>query len=88
MQAGELRTFRAAVAQRFGEDGMRSMLRSEGRAGLVTSSSIRPYQQAALDRVSGLTATLRMGEGASESLAWRQAERLRQSQGQGRGMRM
>ena len=76
--AGELRAFRAAVVLRFGEDGVRSMLRAEGQAGLFTSPSIRPDQQAALDRVAGLTATLRAGERASESLAWRQTEHERQ----------
>ena len=84
--AGELQAFRAAVAQRFGEERVRDMLRAEGRAGMVASPSVRPDQQAALDRVAGLTATLRAGERASESLARRQAERERQ--GQRRGLRM
>ena len=84
--ASDLRGFRAAGAQRFGEDGVRTMLRAEGRPGAITASSIRPDQQAALDQVADLTATLRSGEPASESLALRQAERERQSQR--RGLRM
>ncbi len=62
------------------------MLRAEGRAGAVTSASVAPEQQPALDRVAQLTATLRQGERAGADLAQREAER--EHQGQRRGLRM
>ncbi len=84
--AGELRAFGAAVEQRFGEEGVRAMLRSEGRPGAVTAASVLPQQQRALDRVAGLTTTLWRGKQADATLARRQSESERQSQR--RGMRM
>jgi hypothetical protein len=84
--AGELRTFGAAVKQRFGEEGVRAMLRAGRRPGAVTAPSVKPEQRPELDRVAGLTATLRQGERAAASVAQRQAEGERQ--GQRRGLRM
>ncbi len=84
--AAELERFGAAVEQRFGAEGVRAMLRAEGRAGAVTSASVAPEQRPALDQVAQLTATLKQGERASAGLAQRQAER--EHQGQRRGMRM
>jgi len=84
--AAELGQFGAAVEQRFGAEGIRAMLRAEGRAGAVTSASVAPEQRPALDRVAQLTATLKQGERASAGLAQREAESERQ--GQRRGMRM
>ncbi|WP_420608219.1 AAA family ATPase [Novosphingopyxis sp.] len=84
--AGELRGFGAAVEQRFGEEGVRAMLRAGGRPGAVTASSVKPEQQPKLDHVAGVTATLRQGERAAASVAERQAESERQ--GQRRGLRM
>ncbi len=84
--AAELERFGAAVERRFGAEGVRAMLRAEGRAGAVTSASVAPEQRPALDRVAQLTATLKQGERASVGLAQREAERERQ--GQRRGMRM
>ncbi len=48
----------AAVVQRFGEEGVRQMLRTGGRPGAINASSIAPEQQPAVDRVAELTATL------------------------------
>ncbi len=84
--AAELGAFGQAVAQRFGEGGVRQMLRAEGRAGAVTSASVAPEQRPALDRVAQLTATLKQGERAGAALAQREAER--EHQGQRRGLRM
>jgi len=72
--AAELGAFRAAVTQRFG-----------GQPGAVSVPSVSPEQQPAVDRVAGLTATLRQGKRASASLAQHQAESKRQ--GQHRGLR-
>jgi len=84
--AAELERFGAAVERRFGAEGVRQMLRAEGRAGAVTSASVAPEQRPALDQVAQLTATLKQGERAGAGLAQREAERERQ--GQRRGMRM
>jgi len=84
--AAELERFGAAVDQRFGAEGVRAMLRAEGRAGAVTSASVAAEQRPALDRVAQLTATLKQGERAGAGLAQRAAER--EHQGQRRGMRM
>jgi hypothetical protein len=40
--AGELRGFGAAVQQRFGEEGVRAMLRAGGKPGIVTAASVAP----------------------------------------------
>ena len=84
--AGELRAFSAAVEQRFGEEGVRAMLRAGGRPGAVTAPSVKPEQRPELDRVAELTTALKLGERAGASLAQREAESQRQ--GQRRGMRM
>lgn len=84
--AAELDTFRAAVTQRFGDEGVRQMLRTGGKPGAANLPSIAPEQQPALDRVSELTTALKQGERASASITQREAESERQ--GQRRGMRM
>ena len=84
--AGELRAFGAAVQQRFGEEGVRTMLRAGGQPGAVTAASVAPEQRPELDRVAELTIALKAGERASASLAQRQADSERQPQR--RGMRM
>ena len=63
--AGELRAFGAAVRQRFGEEGVRAMLRAGGRSGEVAAASVTSQQRPALDRVAELTAALKAGERAS-----------------------
>ena len=84
--AGELRAFGAAVELRFGEEGVRSMLRAKGRSDAVTTPSVTPEQRPELDRVAELTATLKQGERASVSVAQRQADN--EQQGQRQGLRM
>ncbi len=84
--AAELERFGAAVERRFGAEGVRAMLRAEGRTGAVTSASVAPEQRPALDQVAQLTVTLRQGERAGAGLAQREAEH--EHQGQHRGMRM
>ena len=83
--AGELRAFDVAVEQRFGEEGVRAMLRAGGQPGAVTAASVAPEQRAELDRVAELTTTMKAGERASASLTHRQAESERR--GQRRGIR-
>ena len=84
--AGELRAFGAAVEQRFGEEGVRAMLRAVRQPGAVTAASVAPEQRAELDRVVELTVALKVGERAGVSLAQREAEGERH--GLRRGMRM
>jgi len=84
--AVELGAFRAAMAQRFGDEGVREMLRAEGCAGAVTSPSVGPEQRPVLDQVAHLTVTLRSAERAGVAAAQREAESERQ--GQRRGLRM
>ena len=84
--AGELQAFGAAVQQRFGEEGVRAMLRAGGRPGTIVEPSIKPEQRPELDRVAELTTILKMGERAATSLARRQSESERE--GQRRGLRM
>jgi len=69
--AGELQGFGAAVKQRFGEEGVRAMLRAEGRPGAVAEPSIKPEQRPELDHIAGSMATLRQGERAAASMAQR-----------------
>jgi Ti-type conjugative transfer relaxase TraA len=83
---GELRAFGAAVAQRFGEEGVRAMLRAGGRPGAATALSVKPEQQPELDRAAKLMTTLKAGERSGASLAQRQSEGERE--GQRRGLRM
>jgi len=84
--AAELERFGVAVEQRFGAEGVRAMLRAEGRAGAVASASVAPEQRPALDRVAQLTATIKQGERAGAGLAQREAER--EHQGQQRRLRL
>ena len=84
--AGELRAFSAAVEQRFGEEGVRAMLRAGDRPRVVHAPSVAPEQRAALDQVAGLTAALKAGERAGAAAAQREAESERQAQR--RGLRM
>lgn len=72
--AGELRGFGAAVKQRFGEEGVRAMLRAGGCPGAVTALSVAPDQRTALDQVAGLTAALKAGERAGAAATQREAE--------------
>jgi len=73
------------LAPGLGDDPV-PVLRARGQPGAVSSASITPQRQPALDRVAWLTATLRQGEWAGATLAQRQAESERQ--GQRRGMWM
>ena len=84
--ASELQAFGAAVQQRFGEEGVRAMLRVGGQPGAVTVPSVTPEQRPELHRVAELTTTLKAGERSAASVAQRQAESERQ--GQRRGLRM
>ncbi|MBS0642082.1 MAG: AAA family ATPase, partial [Proteobacteria bacterium] len=74
----ELQAFRAAVEQRFRADGVRAMLRAEGRPGAVQLPGVR--EQAAVNRVSQFVGILRQGD----RLAERQAatDRMTARQGQ------
>ncbi len=80
----ELERFGAAVERRFGEEGVRQMLRADGRAGAVRSASVAPEQRPALDRVAEFTMTMKQGERAGAGLA--QHETKREHQGQRRGL--
>ena len=73
------------MKQRFGEEGVRAMLRAEGRPGAVTESSVKPEQRPELDHVAGMTAILKQGERAAANVAQRQAESERQGQRRGCG---
>ncbi len=84
--ASELGAFRAAVAHRFGDEGVREMLRAAGQPGMVNAPSVALQQRKELDQVAELTATLKQSERAAASVAQRQAETERQ--GQRRGLRM
>lgn len=74
------------MAQRFGEEGVRQMLRAGGKLGMVQVPSVVPDQQLALDQVAGLVTTLRQGERASAALVQREAES--EQQGVRRGLRL
>jgi hypothetical protein len=84
--AEELRRFEQAAWRRLGEDGMRALLRGEGRAEAAAHPSVPHEQEAALGRVAAITGGLRQAEGAAE----RQVSAQRQQLGlqQGRGMRI
>ena len=84
--ATELGRFGVAVEKRFGEEGVRQMLRARGRPGVVKLASIAPEQQPALDQVTRLTVVLKAGERAGENLARREAERAKEEKR--RGLRM
>lgn len=76
---GELRGFGAAK-QRFGEEGVRAMLRAGRRPGAVTAPSVAPGQRTALDQAAGLAAALKAGERAGAAAAQREAESELQGQ--------
>ncbi len=84
--AAELGTFRDAVTRRFGEEGVRQMLRAGGQPGAVQVPSVTPEQRPAVDQVADVVVTLRTGERAYAGLV--QREREQQEQSQRRGMRM
>lgn len=81
--SAELGAFAAAVAKRFGDEGVRQMLRAQGRPEAINAPSIASERQRELDQVAGLTATLRQGERANATLAQRQSESERLSQRRG-----
>ena len=76
--AGELRAFRAAVAQRFGNDGVRAMLRAGRWPETAAAASIAPEQRPALDWVAELIVAVKAGERANASLDQREVESERQ----------
>ena len=80
----ELQAFRAAVTQRFGEEGVRAMLRGQGQPGAV--AGMAPEQQRGLDQVARLIATLSQGERAHKAVARHESESERE--GERRGLRM
>jgi Ti-type conjugative transfer relaxase TraA len=83
--AGELRAFGAAVAQRFGDEGVRAMLRAGRWPDAASAASIVPEQRPALGRVAELIVAVTAGERANASLDRRETESERQ--GLRRGMR-
>jgi hypothetical protein len=83
---GEIAAFRAAVERRLGADSVRQMLRTEGRAGTVTASSVTVSQRTALDQVAERISTIRSGERAGDELTQRLGERDRLTRR--RGLRM
>jgi hypothetical protein len=83
--AGELHAFRAAVAQRFGDEGVRAMLRAGRWPDAASAASITPEQRPALGRVAELIVAVNAGERANASLDRRETESERQ--GLRRGMR-
>jgi len=82
--SAELRSFSTAVRQRFGDDTVRAMLRSQGRA--VEAPSVPRQHQDALTVVSRTVHALQEGEFASASQA--QTERLTQRQSLGHRPRL
>src|SRR5208337_918425 len=80
---GELRVFAAAVERRFGDAGVRQMLRAGGRPGAVIAASVSPGQQSAVDRVASVTVTIKAAERAAAAVAQRHAESDRQGQRRG-----
>ena len=78
--AGELRAFGAAVERRFGEEGVRAMLRAGGRPGVVAAAFVAPEQRPALNLVAGMTAALKTGERPGAAAGQREAESERQGQ--------
>jgi hypothetical protein len=77
----ELQRFSSAVQQRFGDDAVRAMLRSDGR--IIEAASVPRQHQAAIAAVSRTIHTLKEGEHASA----RQAEAARLAQRQSLGHR-
>ncbi len=85
--AGELSVFAAAVEKRFGEDGVRAMLRAQqpGAKPYEGGPSVSAEDEGALVEVGRAISTLRAGEGASASQA--QAEGLVQRASRGTRMK-
>jgi len=85
--AGELSVFAAAVEKRFGEDGMRAMIRAQqpGAKPYEGGPSVSSEDKGALVEVGRAVSTLRAGEGASASQA--QAEGLVQRASRGTRMK-
>jgi len=81
----ELRRFWDAVRQRFGDDTVRDMLRSEDR--LVEVASVPRQHGAAMAAVSRITNTLKQGEWASARQAEAQRLTQRQTLGYRRGLK-
>jgi hypothetical protein len=81
----ELQRFSAAVEQRFGEDTVRTMLRSGG--GLVEAVSVPRKHHAALARVSRTVHTLQQGRFASVNQAEAMQLAQRQVLGYRRGLK-
>ncbi len=84
--AGELRVFQAAVARRFGDEGVRAMLRAGTWPDAAPAASITPEQRPALGRVAELIVAVNAGQRANASLDRLEAESERQ--GLRRGMRL
>ncbi len=82
--AAELGAFRKAVVQRFGDEGVRQMLRAGGKPGMVQAPSIAAEQRSAMDQVTDVVVTLWAGERAQAGFA----QREREQQSQRRGMKM
>ena len=80
--AAELEGFGAAVGRRFGEEGVRVMLRARERPDAIKAASVAPEQRVELDRVAELTVTMKAGERASANSAQREGESERQGQRQ------
>ena len=72
--AAELRAFGEAVAQRFGAEAVRKMLRAAGRPGVVTAASRPADHRAELDRVGLVMAVLDAGQREAAGMTQREAE--------------
>jgi hypothetical protein len=84
--AGELAAFGWAVAQRFGDDGVRAILRTARGGSAVAASSVSPDQRSVLDLVASVTVTMKAAERSERAVAQREAESERQEHR--RGLRM
>ncbi len=72
--AAELGAFQETVTQRFGDEGVRQMLRAGRQPGAVQVPSVKSEQRPTLDQVAGLVTMLKQGERASAALAQREVE--------------
>jgi Ti-type conjugative transfer relaxase TraA len=72
--ADELTAFATAVEKRFGDDGVRAMLRATSRAEPVVALSVAFEQQREFDQAARLLATLRKGARAGSALAQRKSD--------------
>ena len=81
--AKEISTFSAAVEKRFGDDGVRAMLRAERSGGesYAGNASVSKEHRTATAEVARTVAAIKAGEDAAESRS--QAERLAQRASQG-----